>query len=58
MNLGLWNPGLDELHPVYRPQVEIPLVSLPIPGRRLSVSPARKERLSYLMADLITAAAN
>ena len=58
MNLGLRNPGLNQLHTVYCPQVEISLVALPLPGRALSVSPARKERLSYLGADLVTASAN
>ena len=58
VNLCLRDAGLNQLHAVYRPQVERALVSLPIPGRRLSVSPALKERLSYLGADLITAPAN
>ncbi len=58
MNLRLRYAGLNQLHAVYRPQVEIAFVSLPIPGRRLSVSPALKEWLSYLRTDLITASAN
>ena len=58
MNLRRRDAGLNQLHTVYGPQVEIALVSLPLPGRRLSVSPARKEWLSYLGADLITASAN
>jgi hypothetical protein len=58
VNLRLQYTGLNQLHAVYRPQVEIAFVSLPIPGRRLSVSPALKEWLSDLGADLITASAN
>ncbi len=58
VNLCLRYAGLNQLHAVYRPQVEIALVSLPIPGRRSSISPALKEWLSYLRADLITASAN
>ena len=58
VNLRPRDAGLHQLHAVDRPQVEIAFVSLPIPGRRLSVSPALREWFAYLRADLITAPAN